>query len=153
MKKREYMYDIGGKTYVQRELVLGQINQLNKLLPDMKLPTDPTPLAIIATIGPWLPSALAIVLAEAGTSLRDKDLDALEAEIADHMDLATSMQVIEDFFVCNPLHSQRARIEQMVVTVATLTGSQNGASSSPEETSRGATQSSGDSPPESASRT
>jgi hypothetical protein len=152
-EKKEFKYNIGSKVFIQRKLVLGQINQLTRYLPEMKIPVDPQPLTIVTVLGPSLPRAFAIVLTEEGKTPQNKDLDVLADEIAFGIDIETSCQVIEDFFVCNPLQFQRESIEKMVAAVMGSLGSKNGVSSSPEGTSQNETGSSGDSPPTSASPT
>jgi hypothetical protein len=155
-EKKEFKYDIGGKTYVQRELVLGQINQLMEILPKLTVPKDLSPLTIIKQLGPDLPSAFAVILTEEGKSPKGKNLDDLAAEIAFGIDAKTMCAVIEDFFDCNPIASLSGRINEMtarIIKKMSPDGSSAAASSSPEETSQNGTQSSGDSASENASPT
>jgi hypothetical protein len=45
--------------------------------------------------------------------LKDRDLDALAAELEFNIDPGTAMQVIEDFFDCNPIASLFERFAGM----------------------------------------
>ena len=66
----EKTYEIGGKTYTQKPLVLGQVRQLLDLLANVSIPADATAVGLINAIGDKLSLAIAIVLAEPGKSLR-----------------------------------------------------------------------------------
>lgn len=101
----EKKYDIGGKIYVQRPLVLGQTRQLLRLLGGLELPGNLEIRSVIETLGESLPAALAVVLTEEGKNPKDKDLEALASELEFEITLDQTAQVVEDFFGCNPLPS------------------------------------------------
>lgn len=102
----EKKYDIGGKNYSQKPLVLGQLRQLLEILKGVALPANMDTLALVNAMSDRLPAALAVVLIPEGTSsLRDKDLDALAAEIEFAISPEQTLEVVEDFFDCNPLPS------------------------------------------------
>lgn len=109
-------YAINGNIYTQKPLVLGQVMPLIKLL-EGKVINDVSPLALVTVLGETLPRCMAIILIPEGASVRDRDLDALEAEFSDNMDLDTAMQVASDFFLCNPLSSLSAKFRQMITGV------------------------------------
>lgn len=100
--ENSYTYDIGGKTYTQKALVLGQVKQLTKIVTGLEFSEDVDILSIIEMLGDKLPLAFAIILTEEGKSLKDKDLEACASELEFTVDVNVSIQVIEDFFVCNP---------------------------------------------------
>ena len=134
-----FKYEIDGKVYVQKELVWGQVKQIIDVLKGVTFPPNPTPLDIISILYERLPSALAIVLTEEGQSVKDKDLTALSSELSFKISLGVTMQVIEDFFDCNPTALLLERLQKLIgkisneVTQGILsTGS---SSSSAEETS------------------
>ena len=134
-----FKYEIDGKVYVQKELVWGQVKQIIDVLKGVTFPPNPTPLDIISILDERLPSALAIVLTEEGQSVKDKDLTALSSELSFKISLGVTMQVIEDFFDCNPTALLLERLQKLIgkisneVTQGILsTGS---SSSSAEETS------------------
>jgi hypothetical protein len=148
-------YEIGGKTYVQRTLVLGQTRQLLGVVRFIKLPGDLEIRSLIEALGPHLPGVLAVVLTEEGKSPRDKDLEVLAAELEFSITLEQTAQVIEDFFSCNPLPSLLDKLTQAAGKISAKIGkpkteSNPSASSSQAETSAAGTESSGDSPQPSA---
>src|SRR4030042_716835 len=138
----EFKYEIGGKTYIQRPLVLGQVRQICDLLQDVTIPGNADMAVIIGILGDGMPEALGMVPALA---------EEIEFEITGEQ----IMQVIDDFFSCNPIASYLERLTGMLNAarkkVIKRTGLKKSASSSPEETSPKGMPSSGDTPPESAS--
>ena len=95
-------YEINGKTYIQRPLVLGQIKQLTEALAGVDIPTGAGVGQVAGLVGDQLPRCAAVVLQPEGVAHRDKDMDALEAEFYEHMDLVTAEKVIDDFFALTP---------------------------------------------------
>lgn|GEM_PF-623751 len=153
MDKKEFKYEIGGKTYIQRPLVLGQIRQLTAVLREtpVSIFLDEMEMARLLINNAGL--AIAVVITEEGTKPQDKDVEQLAKDLEFTMDAETMAQVVQDFFVCNPVVSIYGRVSEMVKAIQTIpaAGSTRPVSSSPEETSQGATGSSGGSPQESAS--
>lgn len=146
----KYSYTIGDKTYCQNKLVLGQVRQIVKLLEGVEIKKDADSLALIKMLDDKLPDALAIVLTESGTSLKNKDIKALAEELEFSVDLDMAVQVIEDFFSCNPIASLIEKLTgtlskiQPVGNIPTPTGFLKSSSFLPEETSQNETPSSGD---------
>lgn len=99
MEKR---YEIGGKTYIQKALVLGQISQLTALLGDVSFFTGYGPMGIISALGDKLPRAVAIVLTPEGVPLKSKNISEVEDAVSE-LDPLITVQVVEDFFICNPV--------------------------------------------------
>ncbi len=130
-------YQIGGTTFEQRPLVLGQIRQLMAVLQGMEIPAGSGRLQIIDALGTRLEQALAVVLTEQGKSLRDKDLDALAAELEFSITHEQIIEVVEDFFTCNPIVSLLTRLTEAMggIMGRMPTGSSQPASSSPPATS------------------
>ncbi len=150
-------YQIGNKTYIQRPIVMGQLGLLLPLLESVRI-TDTGLQAgnILAALGRNLPRALAVVLIEDGLSMREamNDLDARTDEMQWGMSPETALEVIEDFFDCNPISSIARRITGAAERIRERTQTQagnrslrDGSTSSAVETSPGGTQSSGDAPP------
>lgn len=142
-------YEIGGKRYHQKPLVLGQISQIVDILKDLSIPANISPAGVLALMGDRLPRALAVALTPEGVSIKDKDLHAIASEIAFGMEAELALTAVEDFFDCNPLSSlfERMRaLNAMFKTEKRETGSSSSASSSPKETSQGETPSSGAAP-------
>jgi hypothetical protein len=98
-----YTYTINGTTYIQKPLVLGQIGQLTSLLQDISFSAF-DPISIIAALSDRLPGALVVVLRKEGELLADKDYSAALRDIAE-TDLLQAVQIITDFFDCNPIQS------------------------------------------------
>lgn len=115
-----YHYEINGKTFTQKKLVLGQIGALAQLLAGIRmLSTDP--LGLIAALGESLPQALAIVLVPEGIHPSDKDLLAMERDLYE-AEPETALQVVADFFDCNPLPSLLGKIAGLVEKFNQVTG-------------------------------
>lgn len=128
-------YDIGGKKYIQKPLVLGQLQQLLKLLEGIKIDT-PTPMGIVTALGEKLHKALAIVLIPDGVSVKDKDIEALADELAFEADIDVAVKVIEDFFACNNLGLLLQRVAKVIEGIAEQMRLKNWSAFSPQETSQ-----------------
>lgn len=116
-------YALAGSNYEQRELVLGQWRQLQALLTDLQVPTGPSLIhrlvAGLESAG-RLDRALAIILVEVGQSPQHKDLDALEKAIAFEITPQQIAEIIEDFFICNPVSSILSRLGTVLAQVVML---------------------------------
>lgn len=142
-------YNIGGETYIQKPLVLGQLIQLTRLLNGSAFPESPGVTDIIAALGNRLPLALAIVLIPEGTALKDKDVPALASDLEFMIDPETAIQVVNDFFDCNPINSvleQLTGMAQKITAAIPRTIVTGSSAPSPEEILPGAIASSGDTP-------
>jgi len=151
---KEKRYEIGGKTYVQRTLVLGQVKQIREVIAGLVVPSPLNVPDIMAALDDRLPLALAVVLTPEGESPRKKDLQSLADELEFSIEAETAVEVIEDFFICNPVASLSTKLAGMIIKVRSMmrtrTGSDSSACISPTETLPGETQSSGDIPLENA---
>lgn len=145
-------YEINGKTYLQRSLVLGQIRQLTEAMAGVAIPPGSDFGDVAGMLADRLPHCAAAVLQPEGVRHEDKDLDALAAEFAEHLDLTTADQVIDDFFALTPatvLTRLLGRIQgvfagmRLGVAAATMGGLTSSSSSLPEATSPSETPSSG----------
>ncbi len=147
------VYEIGGRKFIQAALVWGQIRLLRAALEGTELPAEMTPETVFEAVDSKLPQCLAAVLVEEGKAPGE----ANPGETADwfdrHVTLDTALEVIEDFFTCNPIPSVLNRFARVIGHVAGLlraaprTKSRESSPSSPEETSPVETPSSGDAPP------
>jgi len=111
---QEKTYEINGKTYVHRPQVLGQLKQLEELLKGTNIPAGAGAMGIVEALGDKVPIALAIILTGQGKSPQDKDLEALAAEMLWGVDLAQTMEIVDDFFSINPLSSAFAKVVGMM---------------------------------------
>lgn len=148
-------YDINGRTFVQRPLVLGQDKQLLRVLDGIVLPEQLTLSSLLDALGERLCQAIAVVITEKGCSPRDKDVGKLADELEWSLDPLLALEIADDFFVLNPVSSLLERAGRMIArlngALAGLgTGSTRSSSSSPGATSPGATGSSGATPSPSA---
>jgi hypothetical protein len=171
---KQFEYQIGDKTYIQKPLVLGQIRQLTNLLQGVTIPGNATPLTLVGILDDKLPMAIAIVIIpplprgdERGVmdALKNKDIESLSSQIEFEISPETTLQVIENFFVCNPIASLLERLTGTIKNIsgkimeikstrlAIEIGLKNLSASSPKETSQNGTPSSGDIPQKSASPT
>ena len=105
-----FTYEINGKRYVQRPLVLGQLKQLTEVLKGLAWTSGTDLTDIIALVGGRLPSALAVVLTEEGALPGKKDIPSLAKELEDALDADTAIKVVEDFFTSNPVASLLERL-------------------------------------------
>jgi hypothetical protein len=96
-------YEINGKKYIQKPLVIGQIKQIAGLLNDFQMKEAPSTMDFISALGDKLPNFFAIILVEEGKSPKDKDLNLMAKEL-EQCSLETAIKVIDDFFSCNPLY-------------------------------------------------
>lgn len=154
MNKKEYRYEIGDKTYIQRPLVLGQIKQLSNVLDSVSISMLTNEMEMARLLLDNVAPVIAVVITEEGKSPQDKNIDELAEALEFTMDAETMAQVVQDFFACNPVASIYGKVSQMVNLMKKTpqaTGSTGSVSSSPEETLQDATGSSGGSPQESAS--
>lgn len=108
-----HKYVIDGKTYEQRPLVLGQLALLVELLENKDI-ADMTPYALMRAFGDSLPRCVAVILIPDGESVKGRDIDAIEEIMRYHMDIDTAMQVVTDFFICNPLPSISGKLRAVV---------------------------------------
>ncbi|MDH4100606.1 MAG: hypothetical protein OEV28_08520 [Nitrospirota bacterium] len=149
---KEFSYKIGNKKYVQKALVLGQIRQLTGLLDGVVLPSDTSDIvAWVRVLGNKLPGAIAVVLVEEGAHLKDKDLELFTRDIEFEISPEQTMQVVQDFFVCNPIASLLENLSGAITKITesqgpAKTGSNALSSISAPETSLKETASSGDTP-------
>lgn len=97
-----FEYEIGGKTYVQKPLVWGQVKQLTNLLKDVEFSADATPITLIGVIGDKMGDVLAVVLTEKDKHVKDKNVKELAEELSFEVSPELVIRVIEDFFDCNP---------------------------------------------------
>ena len=141
-------YEINGKTYTQRPLVLGQIRQMVEALRDFTMPANATAVDLAMMLDDKLPGILAIVLGVEGVSLRDKDVTALAEELRESVPVETAIQMIDDFFACNPIASLAEKMsgwmEILAMWILTKHGSTTLLSCSAAETSPDGTPLSGD---------
>ncbi|MDA8104657.1 MAG: hypothetical protein M0Z71_04690 [Nitrospiraceae bacterium] len=153
-EKREFKYTIGGKTYMQRPLVLGQIMQLMALLKGLVIPKGIGALGLVSLLGDRLPEAIAVVLVPEGVVLKDKDISALAEDIGFEIEPDTAIEVVENFFDLNPLSLILQKLSGMAEKIAgkiVATSSVTSSASSPGETLPDGTKSYGDTPTKSAS--
>lgn len=95
-------YLINKKTYIQKPLVLGQIKQLTDAMSGITIDMSLGILGIVSALGNKLPIILAAVLIPEGTNAKERAIDAIAADLKENCDVVTAIEVIEDFFTCNP---------------------------------------------------
>jgi len=162
----KFTYKIGGETYIQKPLVLGQINQLAAIMREMEIPKNVDMAALVVLFGSKLPMAIAIVLIEESATknnpgstpeyLMNRDIEKIAKKLEFTLDSETAARVVEDFFDCNPIASVLSKftgISEKISGKIQQTGLNSSASTSQTETSPDGTQSSGGTPLENASPT
>jgi len=135
-------YKIGGRVYVQRPLVLLQIEQLVEFVNSemFKGYQVTSAVGIVRCLGDKLAQILAIVLTPREVSVEDKDLAGIAAHLRAHVDIETAIKVVNDFLSCNPINSVFDRLTGIMaklgmVASATATGSRSSSVPSPAATS------------------
>ena len=125
-------YNIKGRTFYQKELVLGQLELLIDLLKEVEFQKGLTNLEILKVLGGKTPRAMAIVLLEEGCKLEKvgigmdgytlevEELKKLTEFFANNVDISLALKVITDFFVCTPM----ANIMQALASLIPATQSQ-----------------------------
>jgi hypothetical protein len=107
-------YTINAKIFEQKPLVWGQIRQLVTILKGVEFRSGLTAAELIEILGDKIPSLLAVVLTEKGSSMKDKDIEKLATEFEFSLELDNVLQVVEDFFDCNPTASYLNKISSLV---------------------------------------
>ena len=125
---KEVTYTIDGAQYIQRPLVLGQIEQLTELLMGVRFTPDSGAAGIVIALGSNLSRAMAVVLTPVGVKMRDKNLDQVQ-EAMQMADPETAIRVVEDFFDCNPVASLLTRITKAAESMVKGLEKQSGISS------------------------
>lgn len=118
----EKTYEMGGKTYIQRPLVLGQIQELIPLIEGLNIPKGADAITIAKTFGEKLNYALAIALLEKDVDEPEPEkiknamelLDKRSVEIAYSIGAEQILEVIEDFFECNRASSVIEKLGSMI---------------------------------------
>jgi len=156
MEIKEYTYEIDGKTYIQRPLVLGQLSQMIGALEGIEIPSTIDAAGIAKLLGDRLPDVIAIVLTPEGTRLKDKDTPEIAEIFRESMDIETAVEVIDNFFGLNRIASAFEKLTGIMTQIlpkktAKLTGSDKSSWGLPAETSQKETGSSGGTPSGSAS--
>lgn len=162
----KFTYKIGGETYIQKPLVLGQINQLAAIMRGIELPGSVDVAALVVLFGSKLPMAIAIVLIEEAAIkdnpgsipgyLMERDIDKISKKLEFTLDSETAARIVEDFFDCNPIASLLSKftgISEKIAGKIQQTELSSSASTSQTETSQKETTSSGVSLSENASPT
>lgn len=132
-KINRYTYNIKGRSFYQKELVLGQLELLIDLLKGVEFQKGLTNLEILKILGGKTPHAMAIILFEEGCKLEKVEIGAsgcaLELEevkkltefFANNVNVSLSLKVITDFFACTPM----ANIMQALASLIPATQTQD----------------------------
>ena len=94
-------YEINGKTYIQQELQLGQIQRLGDVLQGVDIPDLSDFAALASLLGNIGPKWLSAILVPEGMSPREVDYAILEKEM-ESCSVVMAVQAVRDFFVFNP---------------------------------------------------
>jgi hypothetical protein len=131
-------YQIGGRVYLQRPLVLLQIEQLVEIInPAMFADLgEPTATGIVRVLGSKIAAITAIVLIPQGVEVDERDMADMTAHLRKHLDIAMAGRIVDDFLSCNPISSVFDRLSGFLTTGAPIatamaTGSLQSFASSP----------------------
>ena len=125
-ENKKYEYNIGGKKYTQEKLFFGQIEQLFAILGGLNFPAKPDRRDIINAIGNKISTTIAIVLKVDGQDLKDKDVIAATGDLKFEIDLETTIKIVEDFFLLNPIALLVERLKEMTTKITKETGQSEG---------------------------
>jgi hypothetical protein len=124
----EQKYEIGGETYIQRPLTLGQIKQLIALLKGFNIPMNSGAAGMIDALGEKVPIVLALLLEEEPSffsrvkalfrKLSGKnELTARAGKLEGSITLDQTLEIIDHFFALNPIASLLKRLESMTAQI------------------------------------
>ncbi len=120
MELRKKTYIFGGKTWIQRPLVLAQYDQLAEVLRGKPMPQTFDAAGVIASFGPDIHKALAIALTPEGMRPKDKDLPEIEEKIRWSIEIPEMIRAVEDFFELSPLHLLFEMLTETMQRVSTI---------------------------------
>ena len=130
MGPRRIEYEIGGKNYYQRPLVIGQAIQLLEALGEAgDLPATDDALEWLRALGEHAAEALAVVLVAEDAPLAGRDLAAHAEELRWAVDVPTALRVIRDFFALAPAAECAPLIEEIKERLGSLWRPASGPSS------------------------
>jgi hypothetical protein len=113
----EKKYDIGGKTYIQRPLLVGQLESLMERASSLTI-TSLDPKSVIHALGGKINYILATIMIPEGVPVKKRDIDAIEEQLDEYLDLKTATEIVTDFFVFNPASLLLGTIKEMVARVS-----------------------------------
>lgn len=114
----EYKYTIGERSFIQRPLVWGQVRQLMDLLKTVEIKPPYGTKELVEVLGDKLIYAVVIVITEQGKSPKEKDTTSLASEIEFDLSIDMMLQVIDDFFSCNPTASYLEKLTKLIGNMA-----------------------------------
>ena len=146
------IYEIGGRRYVQRPIVLGQLNILLPEISGIAIDAEMDVVVLIRELGERLPAVLAAVLVEESekdvrVAMQPGVREARAEDLAWSVDAQAALEVVTDFFDVNPISSIGAKIRGAIANVSAnlpKTASNRSCSTSPGETSQSGSSSSGE---------
>ncbi len=148
---KKYVYEINGKKWILKPLVIGQVNQLIEITDHLKIPANIGIAGLIALLGKELGKAFAIILTPEGMRLKEKDIDAIKEELEETVEIETAIKIIEDFFALSPIALVLERLSGIIEKIqGQLIQLMNSSASSQEEISQNEMKSNGDTPSENA---
>lgn len=115
---KEFVYKIGERSYIQRPLVWGQVRQLMELLKSVEIKPPFGTKELVEVLGDNLIQAVAIVITEQGKSPKDKDLASLVTEIEYDVSIDLMLQIVDDFFSCNPTALYLEKLGTLIGNIA-----------------------------------
>ncbi len=123
-------YEINGKIYFQKALVLGQIADIIPLL-ENRFIDDLSAVGLVTSLGDILPELAAVILIPEGTKISERDLEAMKSEFQNEMSLDTALEVAADFLSFNPVSSFFTRLKNLTGAIVTgMMGKETGSAKS-----------------------
>lgn len=160
-------YEIGGVVFEQRYPVMGQLLEVAELLAPLSAGTD-NPAAVLRELGDRQFDFIAILLCPQGICLIHRNVEEIAQHLRNHLRATTAQEAVRDFFDWEGLVEEIAAVNSVRAEMAMIlmagqevtapagpdgsdganlpTDSPTSSPSCAQETSPGATPSSGDSP-------
>lgn len=114
-------YEIAGKVFYQKKLVLGQIKQISKELTDFVFPEELNVVSIFKLLGGKASKVISIILIEDGVSLKDKNVDSVEEFIDENIEYDMALEILKDFFLVNTISHIPEVISKIIETMSANT--------------------------------
>lgn len=107
-------YEIEGKNYTQKKLVLGQYKQFIELFEGTLIPDEFDIPTLLYILKDKIHTAIAIALIPENISLRDKNVEELANELEFSLTEDTIFEVVSDFFDFNDLNLLVKKLNQLI---------------------------------------
>jgi hypothetical protein len=114
----EKKYEIGGKIFIQRPLLVGQLVPLVTRT-DGVIINSLDAKSVVSTLGDKLNSVLAVIMIPEGVDVKSRDLDEIERHLDNYLEVSTATEIVGFFFDSTPPSLLLSLIKIMMGKMAT----------------------------------